>query len=161
MRTANMNRRVKIALLGLMMWVITFTSGFFTFVIFGSEESGPSTEEHSPSIEEHIPETEEHALSTDMWWTNGIKALFLGISLALALLLVYRDKRQNYKRTAWEAGIAWYLILLLMDLIVLFGLLGLELELWFPLILVDSIVVIIPIVVGYLLAGARDVVSLD
>ncbi len=156
-----MNRRVKIGLLGLMMWAITFTSGLFTFVIFGSEESGPSTGEHSPSIEEHSPATEEHELSADMWWANGIKALFLGIGLALALLLVYRDKRQNYRRTAWEAGIAWYVILLLMDLIVLFGLLGLELELWFPLILVDSIVVIIPIVVGYLLAGSRDEVSLD
>ena len=86
---------------------------------------------------------------------NGISEFFLVIGLAVALCLVYRDKGQNYKRTAWGAGIVWYAILLLMDLIVLVGLLGLELELWFPLILSDFGVLIIPIVVGYLLVGPK------
>ncbi len=127
-----MNQRVKIILLGLMIWVIKFIVGGFIFATAG--EDGPST---------------------GVWWFNGIEAFFVAIGLALALFLVYGDKGQNYKRTAWEAGIAWYVILLLMDLIVLFGLLGLELELWFPLILLDFKVVIIPIVVGYLLAGPK------
>ena len=118
-----------------MIWVITFIAGFFIFVIFGAEVDGPPIE---------------------VMWTNGIAAFFLGIGLALALFLVYRDKGQNYKRTAWEAGIAWYAILLLMDLIVLIGLLGLELEFWFPLILLQFKVLIIPIVVGYLLAGRKN-----
>ncbi len=48
-----------------------------------------------------------------------------------------------------------------MDLIALIGLLGLELELWFPLILIDSSVAIIPIVVGYLLAGSKEKVEFD
>ncbi len=130
-----MNKRVKIALLGLMMWAIKFTAGLFIFVIFGSEEGGPAT---------------------GVWWDNGINAFFLGIGLALALFLVYRDKGQNYRRTAWEAGIAWYVIILAMDLIVLVGLFGLELELWFPTILLNSKVVIIPIIVGYLLAGSTE-----
>ena len=130
-----MNKRVKIVLLGLMIWLITFIAGFFIFGIFGAEADGPPTE---------------------VMWINGISALFLGIGLALALFLVYRDKGQDYKRTAWEAGIAWYAIILLMDLIVLIGLLGLELEFWFPLILLQFKVLIIPIVVGYLLAGRKN-----
>ena len=130
-----MNKSVKIVLLGLMIWGITFIAGAFIFIVFGAEAGGP------------LVETE---------WINGIQAFFLAIGLALALFLVYRGKGQDYKRTAWEAGITWYVIILLMDLIALIGLLGLELELWFPLILIDSSVAIIPIVVGYLLAGAKE-----
>jgi membrane protease YdiL (CAAX protease family) len=130
-----MNKRVKIVLLGLMIWLITFIAGFFIFVIFGIEADGPLT---------------------DLLWINGIDTFFLAIGLALALFLLYRDNGQDYKRTAWEAGIAWYVIILLMDLIVLVGLLGLESELLFPSILSDSTVLIIPIVVGYLLAGSKE-----
>ena len=130
-----MNRRVIIVLLGLMLWIIKFIVGSVIFVIFGTEEHGPSLDE---------------------LWINGTQAFFLGIGLALALFLVYRDKLQNYKRTAWEAGIAWYITLLLLDLIVLVGLLGLELGLWFPLILSDSTILIIPIIVGYLLDRNKE-----
>ncbi|TDI85885.1 MAG: hypothetical protein E2O74_02710 [Chloroflexi bacterium] len=130
-----MNKRVKIVLLGLMMWGITFIAGAFIFIVFGAEAGGP------------LVETE---------WINGIRAFFLAIGLATALFLVYRGNGQDYKRTAWEAGIAWYVIILLMNLIVLIGLIGLELELWFPLILIDSSVAIIPIVVGYLLAALNE-----
>ena len=130
-----MNKRVKIVLLGLMIWGITFIAGFFIFFIFGAEADGPTVEAE---------------------WINGIRAFFLAIGLATALFLVYRGNGQDYKRTAWEAGIAWYVIILLMNLIVLIGLIGLELELWFPLILIDSSVAIIPIVVGYLLAALNE-----
>ncbi len=130
-----MNKRVKVGLLGLMIWLITFIAGFFIFVIFGIEADGPLT---------------------DLLWINGIDTFFLAIGLALALFLLYRDKGQDYKRTAWEAGIAWYVIILLMDLIVLVGLFGLESDLLFPSILSDSTVLIIPIVVGYLLAGPKE-----
>ena len=130
-----MNKRVKIVLLGLMIWVITFIAGAFIFIVFGAEAGGP------------LVETE---------WINGIRAFFLAIGLATALFLVYRAKGQDYKRTAWEAGITWYVIILLMNLIVLIGLIGLELELWFPLILIDFTVAIIPIVVGYLLAALNE-----
>ena len=127
-----MNKRVKIVLLGLMIWVIKFIVGGAIFATAG--EDGPSI---------------------GVWWINGITAFFVAIGLALALFLIYRDKGQNYKRTAWEAGTSWYVTLLLMDLIVLIGFLGLELELWFPLILLQFKVLIIPIVVGYLLAGPK------
>ena len=130
-----MNKRVKIILLGLMIWLITFIAGFFIFGIFGAEVGGSPVEG---------------------MWINSISALFLGIGLALALFLVYRDKKQDYKRTAWEAGISWYLIILLMNLIFVIGLFGVKLEFWFPLILSDSTVLIIPIVVGYLLAGRKN-----
>jgi hypothetical protein len=135
-----MNKRVKVGLLGLMIWLITFIAGFFIFVIFGIEADGPLT---------------------DLLWINGLETFFLAIGLALALFLLYRNKGQDYKRTAWEAGIAWYVIILLMDLIVLIGLFGLESELWFPSILSDSPVLIIPIVVGYLLAGPKEKVQFD
>ena len=129
-----MDKWVKIGLLGLMIWVITFIAGFFIFFIFGAEVDGPPVE---------------------VMWINGIAAFFLGIGLALALFLVYRDKGQDYKRTAWQAGIAWYAILLLMNLIVVVGLFGVKLELWLPSILSDSTILIIPIVVGYLLAWRK------
>ena len=88
-------------------------------------------------------------------WNNGILVFFLGICLALALFLVYRGKGQDYQRTAWEAGITWYVIILLMNLIVVVGLLGVKLGFWFPSILTDSSILIITIVVGYLLAGHK------
>ena len=130
----SMDKRVQIVLLGEMIWVIKFIVGGFIFATAG----------------EGMLDTTSGVL-----WINGIEAFFVAIGLVLAIFLVYRDKGQNYKRTAWEAGISWYVILLLMDLIVLFGLFGLELELWFPLILLNFKVVIIPIVVGYLLAGPK------
>ena len=129
-----MHKRVRVGLLGLMIWVITFIAGFFAFSIFDVETGGPSI----------------------LLWTSGIKTFSLGIGLSLALFLVYREKGQDYKRTAWEAGITWYVILLLMDLIVLVGLLSIKLELWFPLILTNFTVLVIPIVVGYLLAGPKN-----
>ena len=132
-----MNIRVKIVLLGLMIWLTKFIVGGAIFATAG--EDGPSI---------------------SVWWINGIESFFVAIALALALYLVYKDRIQNYKRTAWEAGIAWYVILLLMDLIVLVGLFGLEVELWFPLILLNFTVLIIPIVVGYLLAGPKTKSSL-
>ena len=127
-----MNKKVKIVLLGLMIWIIKFIVGGLIFATAG--EDGPSI---------------------GVWWINGIEAFFVVIGLVLALFLVYRDKGQNYKRTAWEAGIAWYVILLLMDLIVLVVVFGMEIEFWFPLILLNFKVLIIPIVVGYLLAGLK------
>ena len=127
-----MIKRVKIVLLGLMIWIIKFIAGFFTFTIFGAEAGGPPVE---------------------VFWINGILEFFLGIGLALALWLVYRAKEQDYKRTGWQAGITWYITLLLLDLIVLVGLLGVELEFWFPAIFTYFTVAIIPIVVGYILAG--------
>ena len=117
-----------------MIWVIKFIAGGFIFGIFGAEIDGPPIE----------------AL-----WINGISEFFLVIGLVLALFLVYRDEGQNYKRTAWEAGISWYAIILLMDLIVVVGLFGVKLMFWFPLILSDFMVLVIPIVVGYLLAGSK------
>lgn len=126
-----MDKRVKIVLLGLMIWVITFIAGFFTFSFFDAEAGG----------------------SLVWTWISSIKELSVVIGLVLALILLYRDKGQDYKRIAQRAGITWYLILLLMDLIVLVGLFDIELEFWFPLILTYSIVAIIPVVVGYLLAG--------
>ena len=125
-----MKKRVKLVLLGLMIWIIKFIVGGAIFATAG---------EGDPSI--------------GVWWINGIQAFFVAIGLALALFLVYRDKGQNYIRTAWETGITWYVIILLMDLIVLVALLGLKLELWFPLILLQFKILIIPIIIGYLLAS--------
>ena len=127
-----MNKRMKIVLLGLMIWVFKFIAGGIGFAIVGEDGS-----------------------TIEIIWIMGIEAFVVVIGLSLALFLVYRDKGQDYKRTAWEAGISWYVILLLMDLIVLIGLLGLKLEFWFPLILLNFKVLIIPIVVGYLLAGSQ------
>ena len=128
-----MKKRVKIALWGLMIWLIGFIVGGVGFVVF---------------------DIHEEALS-DVLLIGAIKTLFLGIGWALALFLVFRDKGQNYKRTAWEAGIAWYAIILLLDLIVLVGLLGLEFETWLPSIFTYSMVAIVTIVVGYLLARSK------
>ena len=75
-----MNKLLNIVLLGFMIWVIKFIAGVLIFAIFGAEVDGP------PIV----------AL-----WINGISAFLLGIGLALALFLVYRDKGQDYKRTAW------------------------------------------------------------
>ena len=136
----SMNKRTKIILLGLMIWVIKFIAGFFVFVIFGAEADGSLIE---------------------IGWINGIIEFFLAIGLALALFLVYRDKGQDYKRTAWNAGITWYVILLLADLIVLVGLLGVKLDLWFPLIITYFTVLVIPVVVGYILSRNRIKGSLN
>ena len=125
---------MKIILLGLMIWVIIFLVGAVGFLIF---------------------DTQGDSLS-GVLLVGAIKSLFLGVALSLALYLLYKDKNQNFKHTAWEAGIVWYVTILSMDLIVLIGLFGLELELWFSSIFTYSIVAIVPIVVGYLLAGFKE-----
>ena len=130
-----MNKKVKIVLLGLMIWAITFIAGAFVFLIFNTGEGEPSTRV--------------------LVWANGLKEFAVGIGLALALFLLFRDKGQNYKRTALEAGIAWYVILLLMDLIVLVVLAGIKIDFWFPSIFTYFTVAIVPIVVGYLLAKSK------
>lgn len=128
-----MNKWVKTVLLGLMMWIITFMAGFFSFSFFDAEAGSPV-----------------------VWtWISAIKEFSVVIGLALALFLAYRNKKQDYKRTAWKTGIVWYVTILLMDLIVLVGLFNIELEFWFPLIFTYSIVLIIPIIVGYLLSVAK------
>ena len=129
-----MSKRLKIVLLGFMLWIIKFIAGFFTFFIFGAEVDGPPVE---------------------AFWINGILEFFLGIGLALALFLLYRNKGQDYKNIGWKIGITWYVILVSMDLIVLVGLFGVKLQFWFPSILTYFTVAIIPIIVGYLLAEAR------
>lgn len=134
-----MNKKVKIVLLGLMMWLITFIAGAFVFLIFNTGEGEPSMK--------------------ILIWANALKEFSLGIGLALALFLLYKNKGQDYKRIAWEAGITWYLIIWLMDLLVLVGVLGIELEFWFPSIFTYFTVAIITIVVGYLLAGFRTISS--
>ena len=130
-----MNKKVKMILLGFMIWIITFIANFFIFLIFGVEADSSLI---------------------DIMWNNSISAFFLGIGLVLALFLVYRDKGQDYKSTAWEAGITWYIIILLMNLIVVVGLLGVKLGFWFPSILTDSSILIIPIVIGHLLARHKN-----
>lgn len=116
-----------------MLWVLTFVVGAVGFLVFDAEADTPN----------------------GLLWISAAKAFALGIGLAVALFFVYRDKGEDYKRTAWEAAIAWYVILLLMDLIVLIGLFGLKLELWFPLIFSNFIVLVIPVVVGHLLARSK------
>ena len=128
-----MKKGMKIALLGLMIWLIGFVVGGVGFVVF---------------------DIHEEALS-DVLLIGAIKSLFLVIGWGLALFLVFRDKGQNYIHMAWKAGIAWYAIILLLDLIVLVGLLGLEFDTWLPSIFTYSMVAIITIVVGYLLAGPK------
>lgn len=124
-----MSKKLKIPLLGLMIWAIAFTSGFFIFVIFG--------------VEVHDTDT--------LLWISGIKEFFVTAGLALGLFLLYKEKRQDYKKIALKTGVTWYAILLLMDLIVLVWLFGLGIALWYPSILTYSLVMIIPVLVGHLL----------
>ena len=129
-----MKKGVKIPLLGLMIWFIPFIVVGISFAIFDI---------HDEAVRE-------------LMLVSAVKSLFLTLGLALALYVVYRDKGQDYKRTAWTAGITWYAILVLLDLVVLIVLLGLDFELWLPSIFSYSMVAIIPVIVGYLLAGPRS-----
>lgn len=128
-----MDKKFKIPLLGLMIWIIAFMSGFFIFVIFG--------------VEAHDADT--------FLWISSIKEFFVTVGLALGLFLLFKEKELDHKKTALKAGLTWYLILLLMDLIVLIGLMGLDIALWYPSILVYSVVMIIPIVVGHILSSLK------
>lgn len=129
-----MNKWTKIVLLGFMIWIIKFIVGSLVFLVFTNAEGKPSL---------------------GIVWNFSIIEFSIVIGLSLALFLFYRDKGQVYKRTALGAGIIWYLIILLMDLISVVGLLGLELTEFIPSILSDSMVLIIPIVVGHLLFESK------
>lgn len=122
-----MKLRMRIVLLGLMIWAIKFIVGGIFFAI------GP------PSI----------------LLVASVELFFVTITLVIALLLVQRDNALNDKRTAWETGITWYVILVLMDLITLVGFLGLPIQLLYPSIFSYFHVAIIPIIFGFLLVGPK------
>lgn len=122
-----MDKRVQFILLGFMIWGFRFFAGGIGFGV--------------PSF------TFTQIL--------GLEVFAATIGLALALFLVFRDEGLDYKRTGMEAGIAWYVIFLVMDLI-LVSFFSTTLDLWYPEIFFHFKLVIIPIVVGYLLAGPKS-----
>ncbi|MFV2014800.1 MAG: hypothetical protein ACC656_05200 [Candidatus Heimdallarchaeota archaeon] len=86
----------------------------------------------------------------------GFETFSVTIGLSLGLLLIFRKNGENYIRKGWEAGITWYIILLFMDLILTAIFVSSGLDLWYPFILFNFKVFLIPIVVGYLLTGSKS-----
>ena len=120
-----MDKRVQIVLLGFMIYGFRFLAGGIGFSI--------------PSI------------STDVLLLLSLEFFAASFGLALALFLVFRDNGQDYKRIGMEAGIAWYLIFVVIDLIISFSFSDSPLDLWIPGAFFQFRLVIIPIAVGYLL----------
>ena len=125
----NMDKRVQIVLLGFMIYLFRFFAGGIAF-----------------------------AASLTVAQVLGLELFAATIGLALALFLIFRDNGQDYQRTGLEAGITWYVILVVLELILItvFNDLIFNFELWYPSILFHFKVFIIPILVGYLLAESKS-----
>lgn len=122
-----MNKIIKLILLGLLIWVIPF---FVSIFIWDPVAQAPSIA---------------------MSWFNAFMALSWSIGIVIALSIYFKGDHKDYAKAGITAGITWYLSLLILDLIILVGLLGMPLEDWYPMILTYLNTAIITITVGYIL----------
>ena len=117
-----MNPRVKILLLGLMILVLRIISGGFFFAV-------------------------ETGFFVPTSFIIAVETFFTTIGLVIALLQVFKEKGQDYKRIGLEAGITWYLILVLLDLIFTLAFQAPIIS-WYRSIFSNFHVLIIPILIG-------------
>lgn len=122
-----MNARVKILLLGLMIWVLRIVSGGITFTIGNPPFTG--------------------------FLISSIELFFITFGLVISISQVFDEKGQDYKRTGLEAGIIWYLILVLLELIFSVTLFKGSISSWYPSIFKYFYVLIIPILIGRMLTN--------
>lgn len=125
-----MDKRLQIVLLGLMILFLRIMSGGITFAGGFNDRQ-----------------------------ILGFESIALSIGLALGLFLLFRDNGQDYKRTGLEAGITWYVFLMLLNTVFSFAFsdrIDQALNLWYPAVLLNFQLLIIPIVVGYLFAESKS-----
>jgi len=119
----------KVKLYGLIIWAIPFLTSFF---VWDFEANAPS-----------IP----------MAWFNAIMALTFAIGLVIALKLTFwKTVKKDYFKWSLNAGISWYIELLLLDLIFLVWIFKMSWADYFPMIVTYLNAPIITISVGKILS---------
>jgi hypothetical protein len=115
-----MNKYVKKLLLGLLIWAVPFISSFFIW-----------------DVENNMP-------SVSMPWFNSIMAFTWAVGFAIALYLYFKDKESD----GWEAGIIWYIELIVLDLLILVWAFGMSAADYYPMLIMYLNTLVIAGVVG-------------
>jgi hypothetical protein len=121
-----MNRYLKTIFLGFIIWVIPFVASVFAW--------NPKT--NSPAI--------------DVAWFYALMSFTGAIGFVIAAYYQFRDFKGNSIREGWIVGITWYVELVLLDLIVLVGILGMTMTSYYHLLLTYLTPLILCVAIGYI-----------
>jgi len=122
-----MNKSLKIILLGLLIWVIPFIVTLFVW------------------------DFEANISNVSLIWFNAILAFAWAVGFAIAVFIYFKSKIKDPRKEGLVAGISWYIILLIMDLVVLVGAFGMDLAGYFTMLVTYLGTLILPGVIGEIL----------
>ena len=121
-----MNKILKKLLLGLIIWVIPFAASFFVW-----------------DVANNMP-------SVSYPWFYALMGFTGAVGFAIAACLYFR-KIKNPVKEGWMTGLTWYIELLVLDLIVLVGLMGMSFSGFYHLFLTYLSPFALAVAVGYVL----------
>lgn len=120
-----MNKHVKLILLGLIAWAVPFFASFFVWDV----------KANAPSI--------------SAAWFYALMGVTGAIGFAVAAYYQFKDVRKDSVKEGWITGITWYVELVLLDLFVLVGLMGMTLSDYYHLLLTYFTPLILCVTIGY------------
>ncbi len=121
-----MDKYLKRILLGLIAWAIPFFASFF---VWNPQINGPAI---------------------DVAWFYALMSVTGAIGFAIAAYYQFRDIKKDTIKEGWITGIIWYFELILLDLTVLVGILGMTMTSYYHLLLTYLTPLILCITIGYI-----------
>jgi hypothetical protein len=121
-----MKKFLKTFLLGLLIWAIPFVSSVIVW----------DTKVNAPLI--------------DIAWFYALMGVTGAIGFSIAAYYHFKDNKGNSVKDGWTTGVIWYIELILLDLIVLVGILGMTMTSYYHLLLAYLNPLIVCIAIGYI-----------
>jgi hypothetical protein len=121
-----MSKYVKRVLLGLIIWAVPFFSSFFVW------------------------DVKANAPFVSAAWFYALMGVTGAIGFAIAAYYQFKDIHKDTVKEGWIIGITWYVELILLDLIVLVGLMGMTMTDYYHLLLTYITPLILTVAIGYI-----------